>query len=80
MQETTITPNLLLADIMARWPQTVRVFIKYRFSCVGCYLSPFDTLGEALQIYDVPAEKFIAELNQVAQVDTRPGDQKSVEP
>lgn len=29
-------PDLPLADLMTRWPQTIPVFIRHRMLCVGC--------------------------------------------
>ena len=36
--------DLSLAEIMAKWPSTIRVFLDRRMHCVGCPIAPFHTL------------------------------------
>jgi hybrid cluster-associated redox disulfide protein len=36
-----------VGEIMAEWPQTIRVFIDRGLHCVGCPISPFHSLAEA---------------------------------
>lgn len=39
--------DMSLAEIMARWPPTIRVFIDRGMHCVGCPIAPFHTVVEA---------------------------------
>ena len=64
MNGIKITPNLYMADIMNIWPETLPVFLAHRMSCIGCYLSPFDTLEDALTVYGLPVATVVDELNQ----------------
>jgi hybrid cluster-associated redox disulfide protein len=64
MNKKAITPDLMVADILTEWPETVQIFLAYRMSCIGCYLSPFDSLEDALVVHDLPVEAFVDELNQ----------------
>jgi len=66
-----ITPNLLVADILNRWPQTIPVFLKYRMSCVGCIMSSFENLDDAIQIYHLPQQQVIADLQQAIRTDEK---------
>lgn len=61
--ESTITPDLTLAEIMEHWPETALVFMTHHMTCVGCYLSPFDTLADASAVFDLPLEPLIDDLN-----------------
>ena len=65
MGKKVISTDLMVADIMNEWPATVQVFLKHRMGCIGCYLSPFDSLEDALMVHDIPVEPFVDELNQV---------------
>jgi len=60
---STITPDLTLAEIMDRWPETTQVFMAYHMTCVGCYLSPFDTLEDAAAVFDLPLQPLLENLN-----------------
>ncbi|MBC8504860.1 MAG: DUF1858 domain-containing protein [Anaerolineales bacterium] len=70
MKKRTITPNLHMADIINTWPETIPIFLGYRMICVGCYMSEFDTLADAMQIYNLPIEQIMDELNHIIEVNT----------
>ena len=55
--------ELMVADILNRWPQAVPVFLKHRMSCVGCMMAPFETLADAARNYRIPYEPFVRELD-----------------
>lgn len=54
-----------VADLLARWPQVARVFVRHRMACVGCAIAPFESVAEVAVIYHVPVERFIGELRRV---------------
>jgi len=60
-----ITPNLVVADLLQIYPQTIPVFNKYKMGCVGCVMAPFETLTEATAIYKIPLNQFIFDLETV---------------
>ena len=64
MNRDKITPDLRMADVLSTWPETLPIFQAHRMSCIGCYLSRFDTLGDALMVYGLPVEEVLEELNQ----------------
>jgi hybrid cluster-associated redox disulfide protein len=62
-----ITPDMLVAEVLDRWPQTAPVFLSNHAYCIGCSMSIFDTLAEAACNYHIPLENFVAELEQARQ-------------
>lgn len=40
-------------DIMNRWPDTIRVFLDHRMSCVGCPVGRLHTLSDAAREYEL---------------------------
>jgi hybrid cluster-associated redox disulfide protein len=64
MHEMVITPDLLMGEILTKWPETLPVFIHYRMTCIGCYMSPFDTLEDALIVHSLPLDEILIALNQ----------------
>ena len=64
MNEKPITTDLMVADILTNWPETVPVFLAYRMGCIGCDLSPFDSLEDALLVHGLPVEPIVDELNE----------------
>lgn len=63
----TSQPNqpleMLVAELLEKHPEAAPVFLKYRMNCLGCEMSPFETLGDALRIYHLPMQPFLQELN-----------------
>jgi hybrid cluster-associated redox disulfide protein len=62
MNKTILSKDLLVADVLDRWPETVTVFLKQRMGCVGCSMAPFETLSEAAKIYDLCCTHFLNDL------------------
>lgn len=64
MKQPQLEADLTVAEVMARWPQTIPVFIHHRMACVGCAMAPFETLAEVAAIYDLDLNCFLGELQQ----------------
>ena len=47
---------------MARWPETIGVFLRHKMLCVGCLVAPFHTLVDACAEYGLEIEALNAEL------------------
>ena len=52
-----------IGEILERWPHIAKIFLEHQMSCPGCYLSSFESLADALDIYRVPVEQFVNTLN-----------------
>lgn len=48
---------------MRNWPGVIPLILEHRMACVGCSMSAFDTLEEALNIYNLPQEDILDSLN-----------------
>jgi hybrid cluster-associated redox disulfide protein len=64
MKQPKITANFIVADLLARWPQVIPVFMHHRMVCVDCPIAPFETLAEAAAAYDLDVEDFLQELER----------------
>ncbi|MCC6166891.1 MAG: DUF1858 domain-containing protein [Caldilineaceae bacterium] len=56
------TGDLTVAEILARWPATIAVFMRYGTACVGCVMAPFETVDEVAVIYSLDREQLLADL------------------
>ena len=54
--------DLNVAEIMSRWPSTIRVFLSQRLHCVGCPISPFHTLVEAAEEHEISLDCLMEEV------------------
>jgi hybrid cluster-associated redox disulfide protein len=56
--------EMTVAEILDRWPAVISIFLEYRLSCVGCSMSEFETLSDAVEIYHLPREQFLGEVEK----------------
>ncbi|MEJ2710283.1 MAG: hypothetical protein P8074_21915 [Anaerolineales bacterium] len=67
MTDKQIHPEISVAEVMARWPETAAVFLKHRTACIGCELASFDSLADAARNYQLPVEKLLNDLEKSIQ-------------
>lgn len=61
-------PDMTLADLMTRWPETIPVFMRHKMLCVGCLISPLHTIVDACAEYGLDEDTFVAELNEAVRL------------
>lgn len=62
-----IEANTIVDDVMRRWPATIRVFLDYKMSCVGCPIATFHTVDDACREHHVNREELIAALVKMSE-------------
>jgi hybrid cluster-associated redox disulfide protein len=63
LAETTIE------DLLKMWPQTAKIFYQHRMACVGCTVSSFYTVKDAVDVYKLDLTQFLDELMKA--IDTK---------
>jgi hybrid cluster-associated redox disulfide protein len=63
-----ITPDLLVDDVMRRWPATIRVFLTFGFLCVGCPIACFHTVSKACGEHHADEAAFLEALHEAVAV------------
>lgn len=63
MKDAVLT-ELTVTELLARWPQAIPVFLRHQMACVGCTMSPFETLADVTAVYGIPLPHFVGELQQ----------------
>lgn len=66
MKDAVLT-ELTVAELLARWPQAIPVFLHHHMACVGCTMSSFETLADVTAIYGIYLPRFIGELQEKTQ-------------
>jgi hybrid cluster-associated redox disulfide protein len=61
-----------VADLLARWPEMIPIFLRRKLSCVGCSMAPFDTLADVAANYHLNPQALLGELTQVIQPSDQP--------
>jgi hybrid cluster-associated redox disulfide protein len=54
--------QMIITDVLERWPKTADVFHNHGMACVGCAVAPFYTLNDAALVYGLSPERFAAEV------------------
>lgn len=64
MAEKLIHPEISVAEVMERWPETASVFLKHRTACIGCELASFDSLADAARNYQLSVDELLNDLEE----------------
>jgi len=59
----TITKDMPIADIVQRFPQTVRVFLRHGLMCVGCAAARFENLEQGATAHGIDVDALVKDLN-----------------
>ena len=57
---------MTVEQVMNRWPDSIRVFLDFRMSCVGCPIASFHSIDEASREHRIDGSAFLAALRSVA--------------
>lgn len=55
-------PDMIVGDLMRRWPASVPVLVGRRMACPGCLMARFMTVYEAAREHGLEPEALLAEL------------------
>ena len=64
-KESKITGDILIGDLVDRHPEVSEVLMKYGFHCVGCIMSPYETLEIGAKVHGIPLRPFLKKINEV---------------
>ena len=59
---SSIGRDMVVDEIMRKWPATVAVMLSYRMLCVGCPIGTFHTVAEACREHEIDETRFILDL------------------
>ncbi|MBB6408882.1 DUF1858 domain-containing protein [Mesorhizobium sangaii] len=59
---SSIGRDMIVDEIMRKWPATVAVMLSYRMLCVGCPIGTFHTVAEACREHRIDEARFILDL------------------
>ena len=57
-----VLSNMMITEVLDRWPRTADVFHNHAMACVGCAVAPFFTINDAALVYQLAPEQFAEEL------------------
>lgn len=63
--KTNNLAEMTIEELLRRWPETAEIFHRHHMACAGCAVAPFYTIIDAAQVYGLPAEQLLAEIQDV---------------
>ncbi len=66
MKNIAPTRDMTVDQVMNRWPASMRVFMDFKMSCVGCPIAAFHSVDEASREHAIDAGAFLSALQRVA--------------
>lgn len=54
--------DMIVGDVIARWPATIDVFNARRMACPGCVMATFMTVAESAAAYGIEVADLACEL------------------
>ncbi|MER9313465.1 DUF1858 domain-containing protein [Mesorhizobium australicum] len=61
-QRSSINPDMVVDEIMRKWPATVAVMLRHNMLCVGCPIGTFHTVTEVCREHQIDEDDFLVEL------------------
>ncbi len=60
-----INKEMKIEEILQKYPETVEVFLRHGFHCLGCAAASFENLADGAAAHGIDIDKLIKELNKV---------------
>ena len=59
-----ITKDMLIGEVIDRYPETIGVFQSHGFGCIGCVVADHETVEEGAEAHEMDVEGLIKDLNE----------------
>jgi hybrid cluster-associated redox disulfide protein len=60
-----ITKEMKIEEVIRKYPETIEVFTKYEFHCLGCTAASFEDIEAGAIVHGIDAEELVKELNKI---------------
>ncbi|MDD5040518.1 MAG: DUF1858 domain-containing protein [Patescibacteria group bacterium] len=60
----SITKDILIGDLIRKHPETEQVLLHYGFHCIGCMVSPYESLEAGAAVHGIPLESLLKDINR----------------
>lgn len=64
MSKHRITKKMNIKEVIKKHPETVEVFNKFGFHCIGCVAASFESIEDGANAHGVTAEEIVEDLNK----------------
>ena len=60
-----ITKDMGIIDVLQAYPETIEVFQKYGFGCIGCAAARFENLEAGAKVHGIDIDEMVDEMNKI---------------
>lgn len=60
-----ITQEMIITDIIVKYPETLPVFREYNLDCCECQIADIATLGHGAEVHKIDINQLLDSLNSV---------------
>jgi len=64
MSDKKINKEMKIEEILQEYPESVEVFLKHGFHCLGCAAASFENLEDGTKAHGIDVNKLVEELNK----------------
>ena len=61
-----ITKDMILGEVVSKYPKTLEVFMKHGLPCAGCGAAFFETIEQGASSHGVKLNVLLKDLNKIA--------------
>lgn len=65
MRKTLITKDMKIEEVIKKYPETLEVFEKFGFHCIGCIAASFESIEQGAVAHSIDPDELVEELNGV---------------
>ncbi len=58
-----ITKNIIIGDLLSTYPESAEVLLSHGFHCIGCTVSPYETLEQGAAVHGIQLTPLLKDLN-----------------
>jgi hybrid cluster-associated redox disulfide protein len=69
---TTVTKDMIIADVLEMDRGTIPIFFKSGLHCLGCAMASGETIEEACMVHSLDCDYLISELNSYLEAKDAP--------
>lgn len=62
-RKNIVSKNILIGELLDKHPEVVPVLISHGFHCIGCAVSPFESLEAGAAVHGIPIDPLMKDLN-----------------
>jgi len=62
-----ITPDMIIGDVIAAYPETIEALTDIGFHCIGCHASRYESIEEGAAVHGMDANDLCKKINKTIQ-------------